>query len=265
MFRATMLVTFAALAATPAAAQSLAARVAAAPADATVSFRFEARDELCGDGERFIGRRDRTSVMYSTGRWSRDEDWRSSCLDGPARVTIERDGRSATRVRAFVGGAGRARAGEIELGDVAASEAAAFLLGDVAHAERTRAARDALFAATLAADVEVWPDLLRIARDETLHVDVRKTSTFWLGQAAGDRIANELGTLARDDDQDLAVRRQALFALSQRPAGEGVPLLIEIARSDRHPELRRQALFWLGQSQDPRALRLFEEILLGRR
>lgn len=264
MVRATMLLTFTALAATPAAAQSLAERVAASPADAAVSFRFAPRPELCGDGESFIGRRDRSSVMHSTGRW-RGDDWRAQCLDGPARVVIERDGRSATRVRAFVGGTGRARAGEIELGEVAAHEAAAFLLGDVAHAERTRAARDALFAATLAADVEVWPDLLRIARDETLHVDVRKTSTFWLGQAAGDRIANELGTLARDDDQDLAVRRQALFALSQRPAGEGVPLLIEIARSDRHPELRRQALFWLGQSQDPRALRLFEEILLGRR
>jgi hypothetical protein len=27
------------------------------------------------------------------------------------------------------------------------------------------------------------------------------------------------------------------------------------------PELRRTALFWLGQSNDPRAIDLFEEIL----
>jgi hypothetical protein len=27
------------------------------------------------------------------------------------------------------------------------------------------------------------------------------------------------------------------------------------------PELRKTALFWLGQSEDPRALGLFEEIL----
>jgi hypothetical protein len=40
-----------------------------------------------------------------------------------------------------------------------------------------------------------------------------------------------------------------------------VPALIRIARSNPHPELRKTALFWLGQSEDPRAIALFEEIL----
>ncbi len=57
------------------------------------------------------------------------------------------------------------------------------------------------------------------------------------------------------------MRKPAVFALSQRPAEEGVPALIRIARTNRHPELRKTALFWLGQSEDPRALALFEEIL----
>jgi HEAT repeat protein len=57
------------------------------------------------------------------------------------------------------------------------------------------------------------------------------------------------------------VRKQAVFALSQRSAEEGVPALIRIARSNPDPELRKTALFWLGQSDDPRALDLFEEIL----
>ena len=60
---------------------------------------------------------------------------------------------------------------------------------------------------------------------------------------------------------ELEVRKQAVFALSQRPAEEGVPALIRIARSNPHAELRKTALFWLGQSEDPRALTLFEEIL----
>jgi HEAT repeat protein len=64
-----------------------------------------------------------------------------------------------------------------------------------------------------------------------------------------------------DDRGDLEVREHAVFALSQRPAEEGVPALIRIARTNPHPELRRKALFWLGQSEDPRALTLFEEIL----
>ena len=37
--------------------------------------------------------------------------------------------------------------------------------------------------------------------------------------------------------------------------------MIRIARTNRDPNLRRTALFWLGQSKDPRALDLFEELL----
>jgi len=45
------------------------------------------------------------------------------------------------------------------------------------------------------------------------------------------------------------------------PDNEGVPLLIEVARTNRHPEVRKQAVFWLGQSKDPRALDFIEEVL----
>jgi len=57
------------------------------------------------------------------------------------------------------------------------------------------------------------------------------------------------------------VREQAVFALSQRPREEGVPALLRIARTHHDPMLRRRAIFWLGQSNDPRALALFEELL----
>jgi hypothetical protein len=43
-----------------------------------------------------------------------------------------------------------------------------------------------------------------------------------------------------------------------------VPILIRIAKTNKDPEIRRRALFWLGQSDDPRALALFEEILTKR-
>ena len=56
-------------------------------------------------------------------------------------------------------------------------------------------------------------------------------------------------------------REQAVFALSQRPRDEGVPALISVARTNKDPEIRKKALFWLGQSHDPRALDLFEELL----
>ena len=37
--------------------------------------------------------------------------------------------------------------------------------------------------------------------------------------------------------------------------------LLEIARRDADPELRKKALFWLGQSNDPRAAKALQDII----
>jgi HEAT repeat protein len=63
------------------------------------------------------------------------------------------------------------------------------------------------------------------------------------------------------DDPETDVKRKAVFALTQMPKDEGVPLLIEVARTNRNPAVRKQAIFWLGQSKDPRALDFIEKIL----
>jgi len=40
-----------------------------------------------------------------------------------------------------------------------------------------------------------------------------------------------------------------------------VPMLIDVARTSHDPEVRKQAMFWLGQSKDPRAVAFFEQVL----
>jgi hypothetical protein len=40
-----------------------------------------------------------------------------------------------------------------------------------------------------------------------------------------------------------------------------VPKLIAVAQTNKNPEVRKQAMFWLGQSNDPRAVAFFEKIL----
>jgi HEAT repeat protein len=52
-----------------------------------------------------------------------------------------------------------------------------------------------------------------------------------------------------------------VFVLSQLRNGEGVPALLEVARSNPSDVVRSRSLFWLGQSGDQRALDLFEAIL----
>ncbi len=58
------------------------------------------------------------------------------------------------------------------------------------------------------------------------------------------------------------MKKRAVFALSQLPKDEGIPLLIKIAKTNRNPAVRKQAMFWLGQSKDPRALDFFAEVLV---
>jgi HEAT repeat protein len=63
------------------------------------------------------------------------------------------------------------------------------------------------------------------------------------------------------EDADTEVQKHAVFVLSRRPVDEAVPLLIKIARTHQKPEVRKQAIFWLGRTGDERALAFFEEIL----
>ncbi len=41
-------------------------------------------------------------------------------------------------------------------------------------------------------------------------------------------------------------------------------MLIEVARTNRNAQVRKKAMFWLGQSKDPRAIKFFEDVLATR-
>jgi HEAT repeat protein len=91
--------------------------------------------------------------------------------------------------------------------------------------------------------------------------ELRKQALFWLGQRAGKRSLEVLGNVVEKTDDDTEVQKQAVFAISQRAKDESVPLLIKIARTHPKPAVRKQAMFWLGQTGDERALEFFKDIL----
>jgi HEAT repeat protein len=91
--------------------------------------------------------------------------------------------------------------------------------------------------------------------------ELRKQALFWLGQRAGKRSLEVLGNVVEKSDDDTEVQKQAVFAISQRPKDEAIPLLIKIAKTHPKPAVRKQAMFWLGQTGDERALEFFKEIL----
>jgi hypothetical protein len=99
--------------------------------------------------------------------------------------------------------------------------------------------------------------LIALARDAA-DSKVRSDALFWLGNRAGQEALRTI-TGAIENDPDTDVKKRAVFALTQMP--DGVPRLIDVARTNRNRDVRRQAMFWLGQSGDPRAVDFFAEIL----
>ncbi len=258
------------LVAGPAAAQRLGGRVAAAP-DGTVRLSFAARPGVCGNGRNVIAL-ECAGGKCGRGRWGRmitldhgfdDDEVEYDCEPGPVRVSLTMRSGRVQSLRTYVGGrwvTPPRDAAVTDLGTASARDAVDFLLG-LATREDTRAGEEAILPATLADSVTVWPMLLKIARDERSPGRTRHQAVFWLGQAAGDAATKDLTDLVDDADLDRDVKEQAVFALSQQPRDAGVPALIRIARTHPEPGVRRKALFWLGQSGDPRALALFEELL----
>ncbi len=118
----------------------------------------------------------------------------------------------------------------------------------------------AVFALSLSMEPQAPRTLASIAHGDS-NSRVRGQALFWLAQEAGQKLAESAISDAIANDPETEVKKKAVFALTQMPNGEGVPLLIQIARTNRNPEVRKQAMFWLGQSQDPRALGFIEDVL----
>ena len=122
----------------------------------------------------------------------------------------------------------------------------------------------AVFALSESKEPEALNLVIRVAKEDR-SPRVRGQALFWLAQRAGRKTAEGAINDAITNDPETEVKKKAVFALTQMPSGDGVPLLIQVARTNRNPEVRKQAMFWLGQSKDQRALAFIEEVLTGRR
>ncbi len=118
----------------------------------------------------------------------------------------------------------------------------------------------AIFALTQSKEPDALDAVVRAAHDDK-SPRVRGQALFWLAQKAAQKTAQAAISDAIANDPETEVKKRAVFALTQMPAGEGVPLLIQMARGNQNAAVRKQAMFWLGQSKDPRALAYIEEVL----
>jgi HEAT repeat protein len=95
---------------------------------------------------------------------------------------------------------------------------------------------------------EAW--LMNIAVNPKEDIELRKKALFWAGQSG---VAISEMSKLYDRMGDSEMREQVIFVLSQRqrdPAA--MDKLFDIAKNEKDAELRKKAIFWLGQSRDPR-------------
>ncbi|NJO12965.1 MAG: hypothetical protein HC872_05290, partial [Gammaproteobacteria bacterium] len=84
---------------------------------------------------------------------------------------------------------------------------------------------------------------------------------FWLAQTGAPEAESAIGAALRKD-ADADVREEAIFALSELP-DERAPLALIAVAEDRSlsREQRKQAVFWLSQSNSDVAQAYLEKVL----
>ena len=88
------------------------------------------------------------------------------------------------------------------------------------------------------------------AKDRSENREVRKNALFWAGQTGG-LTAEDLAGLY-SSLTDVEMKEQVIFVASQRRQREAVDFLMKVAREEQDQKLRERAIFWLGQTKDPR-------------
>lgn len=101
--------------------------------------------------------------------------------------------------------------------------------------------------------------LIDIARDKSLSIEARKNALFWAGQNGAD--LRQLVSLYDEMKGETEIQNQLIFVFSQRRDSQAVDKLMDIAANDPDRDLRKQAIFWLGQSHDPRVQKFLLDLI----
>jgi HEAT repeat protein len=102
--------------------------------------------------------------------------------------------------------------------------------------------------------------LMQVAADPKHSVETRKQAIFSAGQA-GVGAAELVALYPKLTDREL--KGQLIWVLSEQRDPVAVDRLMEIAKRDPDPEMRKKAIFWLGQSRDPRVKQFLVDIING--
>ena len=152
----------------------------------------------------------------------------------------------------------------VDLGEMDPGQASAWFLA-LARGEDGRrsddVAEEALLAAVLARGADIARLLIDIARDRDQDEELRESAMMWLAIFAGDQAAGPLQELTLAEQESADLRESAVVALAQLDDDRALPILMDLARGHRHPEVQHMALIMLARVDTPEVLDLLEDLL----
>jgi hypothetical protein len=101
--------------------------------------------------------------------------------------------------------------------------------------------------------------LIDLARDKSTSIEARKNALFWAGQNGRD--LSQLLSLYDEMRGQQEMQNQLIFVYSQRRESGATDKLMSIATEESNKELRKQAIFWLGQKKDPRIAKFLLDLI----
>jgi hypothetical protein len=129
-----------------------------------------------------------------------------------------------------------------------------------------------LFAVAQRNTAESMAWLMTIVNDDKQTVEVRKQALFWWAQASqkvgesGAAVSSRELTSLYDRMTDREMKEQLIFVFSQNASQTAyIDKLMDIAKNDKDVQLRKTAIFWLGQagSKDPRVAKFLVDLING--
>ena len=115
-----------------------------------------------------------------------------------------------------------------------------------------------IFAMSQQKDEQSMQWLVDLASNSGEPIEMRKKALFWAGQSSN---SSERLVSMYDRMREGELKEQMIFVLSQRRDRQALDKLMSIARNDPDREMRRKAMFWLGQSKDPRVSAFLTDII----
>lgn len=91
--------------------------------------------------------------------------------------------------------------------------------------------------------------------------EIKSIALQSLMQSDSDRALPYIAEILKAETSSKPLKDVAVRLLGQHHGPKTTPYLIELARRQNDPKLRRTAIFWLGQSKDEKALALLDELL----